>query len=172
MKLRIGAGTIISLILALVVGGYSLYHYRPLRHHAPVVENIVQGTSPQGIAPAPEYLLRHKSDLALTDAQVKQITALGTQYRRDIAPAQKALSPAATDYEKYMERQAQSPRPDSQQQMSVHGADMQRLSSVLSTTRHSYWQQARALLTAAQQQGVDRLLPKVTLAICNNPRAA
>lgn len=161
-KFRYYAGSLIMLLLALGMGGYSVYqHYRET-HRPPVIEHHLQGTSPRGIAPAPEFALRQRALLALTPEQVQHITRLAAAYRREIAPVQRRLKSAAEIYQKFLERESASARPQITE-IETRGADVRQLSGVLVTTRHAYWQQVRALLTPVQQQRLDEQIKKARL---------
>lgn len=162
MKLRFGAGTLISLALVLAIGGYSVYQQKRVSSQPPVIERTLQGNGPRGIAPAPEFLLRHRGELALTAAQAQHISAIAALFRKDVTPSQQQLDTASAQYQKYMERVGSDARPD-MQKIQQHSAEVQRLSSVVATTRHIYWQQACATLTTGQHQQVETLLPHVTL---------
>jgi hypothetical protein len=162
VKFRIGAGTLITVLLALVIGGYGVYQQRRLAAQPPVVERVVQGATPAGIAPVPEFLLRHRAALALSDAQVKRLHAIAAAYRKDVAPYQQQMHTASAGYQHKVEVAQHGKRP-SLQQLQNAGGDVQQLSSVVVTTRHAYWQQARAVLTARQQAQADALVSLATL---------
>lgn len=162
MKFRIGAGTLITVLLALAIGGYGIYQQRKTAGQPPVVERVVQGATPHGITPVPEFLLRHRTELGLSDAQAKRIQTIATKYRKDVAPYQQRMNTASVNYQKKMER-AQHGKRLSQQELQQAGVEVQQLSSIVVTTRHSYWQQARAVLTAKQQAQVDGLVSRATL---------
>ncbi|MHB9133343.1 MAG: hypothetical protein ACYDBB_19930 [Armatimonadota bacterium] len=161
MKSRFGAGTLIAIIIALLVGGYSFYQQRVRAARPPVVERQVTGNGPRGIAPTPEFLIRHAQELRLTAAQVKKVTGIASAYRKDIAPVKKQLTIAADQYRQYLQQQQQASRVDSMQ-LDAHGADVRRLSAVMTTARHAYWRQAKAVLTATQQKTLDALLADIT----------
>lgn len=162
MKLRFGVGTVITLILVLAIVGYALYRQRQVANQPPLVEHEVQGTTPRDIAPAPEFLLRHQAPLALTPDQVQRITTIAAAYRKEVAPFQRQLADAAGQYAKYMQRGKGDRRP-TVQDIQAGGADVQRLSSLVATTRHRYWRQAREVLTAQQQRTVSQLLSQATI---------
>ena len=100
MKFNIGAGTLVTVLLALAIGGYGVYQQRKIAAQPPVVERVVQGTTPHGIAPVPEFLLRHRAELMLSDAQVQRIQTIATAYRKDVAPYQQRMNTASADYQK------------------------------------------------------------------------
>jgi len=154
--LRIGVGTLITFGLALIIGGYSVYQQRQAAARRPVVERQVQGTSLSGIAPVPEFLLRHRQELSLSSEQVQKITAIAATYRRDIAPAKRQVDIAAEEYQKYLERAQDEKRP-APIDIDRQGETVRRLSRVLATARHSYWKQVCAVLTPQQQQQADAL---------------
>lgn len=162
MKFRIGAGTLVTVLLALAIGGYGVYQQRKIAVQPPVVERVVQGDTPHGIAPVPEFVLRHRAELALNDAQLQRIQKIATAYRKDVAPYQQRMQRASADYQQNMDR-AQHGKRLSRQELQQAGADMQQLSSIVVTTRHAYWQQARAVLTEKQQAQVDGLVSQATL---------
>ena len=107
MKFHLGAGTFISVLLALAIGGYGLYQQRRSTTQPLVVERVVQGTAAAGIAPVPEFLLRHQAELALSSAQSQHIQRLATAYRKDIAPRQQEMTTVAAAYKQTMERTPQ-----------------------------------------------------------------
>lgn len=162
MKFRIGAGTIIAILVALAIGGYSIYQQRRIAAQPPVVERVVQGSTPHGIAPVPEFLLRHRTEFALSNAQAQRIRAIAAAYRKDVAPYQQRMNTASADYQKKVER-TQSGKRLSVQELQQAGGVVQQLSSIVVTTRHSYWQQARAVLTPQQQAQVDGVVSQATL---------
>jgi hypothetical protein len=161
VKSRFGAGTLIAIILALLVGGYAIYQQRVRAARPPIIERQVTGTSPRGIAPTPEFLLRHTKELVLISEQVKGITAIAAAYRKDIAPVQKQLTVAADQYRQYLQQEQRANRVDAAQ-LDTRGADVRRLSGVMTTTRHAYWRQAKAVLTAAQVKTLEPLLTHLT----------
>lgn len=162
MKFRIGAGTIVTVLAALLIGGYGVYQQRKAAVQPPVVERTVQGTTPRGIAPVPEFLIRHQNDLQLSASQVKRLRAIAAAYRKDIAPYQQQMSAAATAYQQRVERTKAKERPTMQELQRASG-DVQRVSNIVVTTRHAYWQQARRVLTAPQRAQADGLIAKATL---------
>ncbi|HEY3379962.1 MAG TPA: hypothetical protein VGL77_21010 [Armatimonadota bacterium] len=162
LKLRFGAGTIVALVLALVFVGYTFVQGRRKAVTAPVIERHVIGDEAEGIAPVPEYLLRHQQELTLSTAQVTRVRRVADAYRRDIAPVQQQLTIATKKYQQYVERAQGATRPTIQE-LNAQSATYQRLSRVKTTTRHAYWQQARALLTPAQRQRVDALCKQARL---------
>lgn len=162
MKFRIGTGTIVTVLLALAIGGYGVYQQRRIAAQPPVVERVVQGDTPHGIAPVPEFLLRHRAELGLSNAQAQRVQKIAAKFRKDVAPYQQRMNTASANYQKKMER-AQGRNRLSQQELQQVGVDVQQLSSIVVTTRHSYWQQARAVLTEKQQALVDRMVSRATL---------
>jgi hypothetical protein len=93
---------------------------------------------------------------------VKKITAVATAYRKDIAPVHARLNTAARAYKIYMERTAEQPRPKTQE-VTGHSGEVQRLSGVLATTRHAYWERVLAALTATQRQTAQQLATQAKL---------
>ena len=162
MKFRIGAATIITGLLVLIIGGYGVYQQRHTASMPLVVEHVVQVTTPSGISPVPEFILKHRTELELSDEQGQRILTIATAYRKDISPYQQKLDAASADYQKKMERLPADKR-HSIQELETEGSDVQQLSSIIVTTRHSYWQQARDVLTEKQQVQVDKLISKATL---------
>lgn len=162
MKVRMGAATIVTLVLVLLIGGYNVYQQRRSAAQPPIVERTVQGTTPHGVAPVPEFLLRHQAELALNAAQMQRLRAIAKAYRKDIAPYQQQLETAEAAYEKTVKRGQQGARP-SLQELQQNSGEMQHVSRIVVTTRHAYWRQARAELTASQQQQADQLISKATL---------
>ena len=162
MKFRLGTGTMLTVLLALGIGGYSVYQQRRLSAQPPLIERTVQGATAPGIAPVPEFLLGHRAALGLSDAQAQRIHALAASYRKDVAPYQQQLRPVSADYQQQVER-AQGGKRLSIQQLQQAGSDVQRVSSIMATTRQSYWRQARAVLTTAQQAKLDGMLAGVKL---------
>jgi hypothetical protein len=162
LKFRLGAGTIVTVLAALLIGGYGVYQQRKAAAQPPVVERTVQGTAPRGIAPVPEFLLRHQADLQLTAAQVKRLHAIAAAYRKDIAPYQQQATTVAADYQQQIERAKAEKRP-SLQEIQRAGGDIQKISNTLVMTRHAYWQQARTVLTTQQRARADGLVAKSTL---------
>ena len=162
MKFRIGAGTLITVVIALIVGGYSVLQQRRIASQPPVVERTIEGASPQGVAPVPEFLLRHTSTLHLTHTQTQAIAGIAAQYRREMAPITQKLQAASTEFRQYMDRDTLTTR-HTKQDVSQHSAELQRWSHVVVAMRHAYWQQARAVLTSAQRRQADTLASKATL---------
>lgn len=162
MKLRIGAGTIITVLLALAIGGYGVYRQQRIATQPPVVERLVQGTTPRGITPTPEFLLRHRSDLRLSETQVQRIRAITVAYRKDLAPYQQRMKVVSANYQRQMER-AKTKTHLSVQAIQNAGGDVQQISSIVVTTRRAYWQQARAVLTAPQRAQAEQLATQATL---------
>jgi len=162
MKLKLGMGTIITFLIVLAIGGMSVAQRMKNDAHPPIIERKVEVTTPLGIAPAPEFLLRHNNELALTETQVKQISTLAAAYRKDIAPVQRQLDDAAKGYQQYMAQAKQGPRPDTQK-LQAQGGDVQHLSSVLAATRQAYWGRARGLLTEKQQIYLSSLVRQATI---------
>jgi hypothetical protein len=105
----------------------------------------------------PEFLLRHRGELTLSAEQVKKITVVAAAYRHDIAPFKPQVAAATAAYQKYLERTQNEKRPE-MAEIEKQGAEVQRLSNILATSRHSYWKQARAVLTPQQQQRADALV--------------
>ncbi|MHB0935663.1 MAG: hypothetical protein ACYC6A_04675 [Armatimonadota bacterium] len=161
MKFKFGYGTVIAVIIAAAIIGTQVYQKRQAAARGPVVERQVYGMS-HGVAPAPEYVLRYRKELQLTDGQVKKITALATAYRKEIAPVHTRLNTAARAYENYMERTAEQPRHKTQE-VTGHSGEVQRLSGVLATTRHAYWARVLATLTATQRQTAQQLVTQAKL---------
>ena len=162
MRLHFGAGTIITLTVAMMIGGYALYQQQRTNAQPPVVERQLRGVTAGGIAPAPEFLLRHRRELQLAANQVRQIEHLAAAFRADIAPVQQKMSTAAAAYRKFMERDRHGIRPE-QQEIDGRAADIERWSGVMATTRQAYWQRARSILTDTQRDRLASLLPKATL---------
>jgi len=162
MKLKLGMGTIITFLIVLAIGGMSVAQRMKGDAHPPVIERKVEVTTSHGIAPAPEFLLRHKKGLALTAAQEGEITRLAAAYRKDIAPLQRQADAAMKDYQQYMDRAQKGPRPDTQT-LQAQGGDVQHLSSVMAATRQAYWKRAQGMLTETQRRQVDALMPQATL---------
>ena len=162
MKFRIGAGTIITVVIALAIGGYGVYQQRRIAAQPVVVERTVQGATPQGVAPVPEFILRHRTDLVLSEVQVQRIHKIATAYRKDVGPYQQRMKTASAEYQKTMERRQQG-KHLSLQELQRSSGDVQQVSSVVVTTRHAYWEQARAVLSAPQQTQVDKLVSTATL---------
>lgn len=104
MKFRIGAATIITGLLVLIIGGYGVYQQRHTATQPLVIENDVQGTTPSGISPVPEFILKHRIELELSDEQGQRIQTIATAYRKDVSPYQQKLDAASVDYQKKMER--------------------------------------------------------------------
>ncbi|HEX2952179.1 MAG TPA: Spy/CpxP family protein refolding chaperone [Armatimonadota bacterium] len=163
MKFRIGPGTVITLIAALLIGGYSVYKHRVEASRPPIVERHVDSSSISGIAPAPEFALRHEAELHLTPAQATKIKHIATQYRAEVTPYKAQLDKLTEEFHKNMERAAQSKRPEDHK-VTVRGSALQRLNSIVATTRHAYWQQVVNVLTKPQQQTMKNLIGKVTIA--------
>ncbi|OPZ84291.1 MAG: hypothetical protein BWY76_01905 [bacterium ADurb.Bin429] len=161
MKLKFGYGTVIALIIAAVLIGTQVYQKRQAAARGPVVERQVHGMS-HGVAPTPEYALRYREALHLTEEQVTTITALATAYRKEVAPVHARLNTAARTYENYMERTAEQSRPKTQE-VTGHSGEVQRLSGVLATTRHAYWARVLAALTAPQRQTAQQLATQAKL---------
>lgn len=162
MKIRIGAATIVTLLLVLLIGGYGIYQQRRSAAQPPVVERTVQGTTPHGVAPVPEFLLHHQAEIALSQEQTQRIQKIATAYRKDIRPYQQQMKTSSAAYQKSMERRQQGKRL-SIEELQRAADDVQRVSSIVVTTRHAYWQQACAVLTAPQQTKVDKLVAQATL---------
>ena len=160
MKLRFGYGTIISLAIVSVLVGTQIYQKRQSAAREPVVEHQVHGIT--GIAPVPEFALRHRAELALTNKQVHEITALAASYRKEVAPVKIRLDAAASDYTTYMERTVAEQRPEDKD-VTERSAEVQRLSAVLASTRHAYWQRVLAVLTPSQVRTAQRAITGATL---------
>ncbi len=161
-KFHIGAGTLITVFLALAIGGYSVYRQHRIAAQPPMVERIVHGSTGAGITPAPEFLLRHRLELALSAAQLERIQHIATAYRHEIAPLQQQATAVSADYRQQVEQTHQGKRP-SLQDLQHAGGELTHLSSVLVTTRQSYWRQACAVLSTEQQGQADRLVTRATL---------
>ena len=162
MKAKFRLSSLIILLAALGFGGYQAYRFHQAAARPPVIERKIERNSPRGLAPVPEYLLRQAPALALTPAQVAQVTRIAAAYRHDVAPALKQLDAASKNYADYVDRHGQGTRL-SLQEVEKHAADVRGLSSVVVTTRHAYWQQARAVLTAPQRRQAEELLKHSTL---------
>lgn len=160
MVRRRSAVTLITLLIVLAIGGYTLYQQRQNASRPPVVEREVRGAV-RGVSPAPEFLLRHEKELGLTTEQRRHLGTIVQHYRRDVAPAQARLEAAARQYEQYL-AQKSGPNP-SAKDLGTQGAEVSRLSGVVAATRHSYWQQARGVLTPSQQAKADTLARGATL---------
>lgn len=163
MKFRIGPATMITLIIVAMIAGYSLYQQHRTNAQPPVIERQVSGATAAGIAPVPEFLLRHRAELALTAEQVAKLKGISAAFRKDIAPMQRQLTASAAAYRQYLDRTRTNNRPKAGE-IESQSADIQRWSGVMATTRQAYWQQARDVLTATQRQRADALLAKVTVA--------
>ena len=98
MKFKIGFGTVVAVVIAAVLISMQVYQKRQAAARVPMIERQVQGMS-HGVAPVPEYALRHREAFQLTDAQVREVTALATAYRKEIAPIQTRLDAAALEYQ-------------------------------------------------------------------------
>lgn len=157
MKIRIGAGTIIAVLLALLVGGYFIYQQRKAARQPPIIERQIQGVT-HGIAPVPEFALRQAEALRLTPVQREKIQHLATAYRADIAPTKKQLDAEADRYQKYLESAAKANKSIKRKDMEQNSEEIQRLSGIISTTRHSYWQKVLSVLTPEQQQAATKLV--------------
>ena len=62
-----------------------------------------------------------------------------------------------------MERTAAQPLPNSDE-VTERSGEVQRLSGVLATTRHAYWQRVMAVLTVSQQQKAQQMMAQAKLA--------
>jgi len=162
MKMKLRTSTIITFLIVLAFGGFSLVQRRKSDARPPIIERKVEATIASGVAPAPEFLLQHKKELALTVKQEQLITELATAYRRDIAPAQRQMDTAAKEYRQFM-TQAQKENHSDTEKLREHGGDVQRLSGVIAATRQAYWRHAQAMLTEEQLRKVDGLLPQATI---------
>jgi len=148
MRLRIGYGTVIALILAVVLAGAMLYRQRTQASRPPVVERQVLGAG-GGIAPVPEFLLQHGDELRLTSLEIRRVRKLATSYRHDVAPVQVRLAAAAGRYRSYLDRAGKDG--ERAGRVAAAGAEMSRLSRVIAATRRSYWRQALAQLSPPHQ---------------------
>lgn len=162
MKIRIGAGTIIAVLLALLVGGYFIYQQWKAAKQPPIIERQVQGVT-HGIAPVPEFALRQAEALRLTPSQREKIQHLAIAYRADIAATKQQLNTAADRYQKYLESAASANKTIHRKDMEQNSEEIQRLSGIVSTTRHSYWQQVLSVLTPEQQQTATKLIGSAKL---------
>ena len=162
MKFRFGIGTAIALLLALAAIGVTLYRHHQETTKPPIIEREVRGNTSHGIAPVPEFLLRHRQELGLSDTQVQRITRIAAQYRKDIVPVDEKLVAADKNFQQYVERHKNEPRPDTQQ-IEGNGSEIQRLSAVKFATRFAYWQQSRKVLNDTQQPRADALAKQATL---------
>ncbi len=160
MRRRSSVITLITLIVVLMVGGFLAYQQRRAMSRPPVVQREVRGTV-AGVAPAPEFLLRHQREVQLTADQRERVQQIATRYRRDVAPAEARLEAASRQYQQYL-TQTEARKP-STKDLAERGAEVSRLSGVIAATRHSYWQQARSVLTPPQQAKVDKLVESATL---------
>jgi len=162
MKMKLRTSTVFLMLIVLAVGGYQLINRMKSDARPPVIERKVEVTTPNGIAPVPEFLLRHKEELALTEVQQRKISDLASAYRKDVAPLRRQLDAAVKNYQQYMDRAGKGPRPDTQK-LQAQGGGVQHLSGVMAATRQAYWEQGRKMLTEEQQKKVDRLLPRATI---------
>jgi hypothetical protein len=127
----------------------------------PIIERTTRGATPNEIARAPEYLLRHIEELRLTEQQVARIGEIAAAYRRDIAPVQQKLDVADEAYQRYMEK-AQNGAPAKQSDIETAGDEVKRLSGEMAAMRRASWQQATAVLTTEQQEKLAPLLEQVS----------
>ncbi len=155
VKARFGPSTAILLIIIVILAGVAIY--RHTRHTPPIIENTVTGGSAtRGIAPVPEFLLRHKRELVLADPQLFAITDLAAEYRSEIQGPSQHLRKAADAYQTYLEAQKNAKKVNAQA-LAEAGAEVERLSGDVAAARHAYWTKARAVLTPAQQSMADAL---------------
>jgi hypothetical protein len=161
VKPRFKAGTVILLVaIACIVGTVIVQRVRA-RNTPPTIERTVTGSSAsRGIAPVPEYLLRHRRELALADAQVYAITDLAAAYRTEIQRPWLRLRKASATYQRYLEAQRAAKQVNAQA-LANAGFEVQRLSGVVAAARHAYWTKARAVLTPTQQRTADALTAHV-----------
>jgi hypothetical protein len=160
--MKIGAGTLVTVALALAIGGYGVYQQQRTAARPPVIERQVRGATASGIAPVPEFLLRHRRELALTAAQADAIGRIAAHYRRDIQPTERQLAVASRAFAAFISKPGK--RPLAAPAISARSADVQRLSAALVMTRQAYWRQALATLRPAQQQQARTLTSAATLA--------
>jgi hypothetical protein len=157
MKLIFRTSTIITILIVVALGGLGLVQRWKTDNRPPVVERKIETTTPSGIAPAPEFLLRHREELVLTASQAQQITELAAAYRIDIADAQRRLDKAAIKYGQYLEGTRKNAR-TGVGTLQAQGGEVQHLSSVIAATRHSYWERARGMLADEQRAQADALV--------------
>ena len=149
-KRRIGAGTVLLISALVVIVGVTIY--RHTRHTAPIIERTVTGDrATRGIAPAPEFLTRHRRELALTDQEYFAIIDLAAAYRTEIQGASKGLRKATATYDTFIEAQKNAQKVNLQA-LSNATAEVSRLSGLIAASRHTYWTKACAVLTPEQQR--------------------
>ncbi|GEM_PF-1635430 len=158
MKFQIGIATRIAIFIALIIGGYYLYQQKTTPPKGPVIERTVQGVAKENITPAPEFIIKQKAELQLSDAQLKKMQSITAAYRKEITPYQQKIRAESFKYEKKMKELRE--RNASVDEITSAYDDISRLSSIISTTRKSYWQQAKNLLSDSQQKQLDGLIIK------------
>lgn len=158
MRSRARRANLIFLVIIVAVGGFLYLRQRSKPPRPVVVAREVSGT--RGVAPAPEFLLKHAAELNLTAAQRARVEAVARAYRRDIAPTQEKLERATEQYQQYL-RSAKARR--SAEELAAHGSEVQRLSAVVASTRRAYWEQAEGALTPAQRSIAETLARRGTV---------
>ncbi len=153
MKFQIGMATRIAIFIALIIGGYFLYQQKTTPPKGPVIERTVQGVAREDIAPAPEFIIRHREELKLTDNQMQKLQLIAATYRKEINPYQQKIRNESIKYEKKM-KELKS-RNASVDKITAAYNEITRLSGIISITRKSYWQQAKKALTDEQQKQLD-----------------
>lgn len=163
MKIRIGAGTIITFVLVLIFGGYSLIRQRQQEKIPTIVERTVHGNTANSVSPVPEFLLRHKMELSLSSSQIQRIEKIAVAYRKDIEPYQQQIKKATVEYDSRIKLRQQQKKL-SLKELQQASAEVQRLSAIMVTSRQAYWQKSSSVLTAQQRLQLTDLVKKAGLA--------
>jgi hypothetical protein len=158
MKFKIGIATRIAIFIALIIGGYYIYQQKTTQSKGPVIERALQGVAKENIAPAPEFIIKQSIELKLSDAQLNKLQAIAAAYRKEITPYQQKIRAESFKYEKKMKELRE--KNASVNEITSAYNNISRLSSIISTTRQSYWQQAKKVLNESQQKLLDGLIIK------------
>lgn len=152
----IGPGIVLALILAIQI----VIASREKSVRPPIIERQVVGSGvAQSVRPAPEvaYILEHSDRLALSDRQVKALSALQSDWQSRSRPLSEDLEKAAGEFGAFMkETGSKATVPDIQS----HAGSFSELSREVSSLRRVYWEKAIQVLSEQQRKVIDKELAR------------
>ncbi len=152
----IGPGLVLAVILAIQV----MIANRPKPAGRPIIERQVIGSEViQTATPAPaiSYILERKQQLALGDRQVKALNALQVDWQSKSKPLSAELNKAAGEFNAFMKT---AENKATMKDIQSHSGPVSELSRQVSSLRRVYWEKARQILSAPQQQTLDKELSR------------
>ncbi|MCC6442478.1 MAG: hypothetical protein IT210_03360 [Armatimonadetes bacterium] len=155
-RFAFGPGISIALLLALWLG---YQRYQESRQPPRVERYIVSQRPGEGTAPELSLLLEHRSDLALTDRQAKDIERLYREWRKVSALKRRRAEAEGERFRQWMEKAGQQGKV-SLSDIQAQGQRLSQFSAETAHQRYLYWRSGLSLLTSQQRKKAEGMKGK------------